>query len=1504
MAGESNGRLPIVRLTGRKLKNKLEEFLVDSGSDVSIIAKSKVSPKIKINENEIIQLTGIETTESSEDKIFTLGTCNLKLRMGNVIFHHTFQLVDDSFAISALIGLDFLRKFQVHLDFNENLFISHGRATPIYFGYRHRNDDIPRKVKRITFLEEVELHYFEPHQCDSLGNEERNTKSSVPYQNAELAPNSYSYSKSNTDEAPNSVLNINGESKVNSNPNSISINENSMNISASSEIPEITDDEPKNIQSKETKRQKDPPPEASKEEHKPNSGIPQVKNLGVKEGKTDPLTENKSERPKHIDEQKGRSPIKMTIDGTSITLPARSEAFLRCLVSNYKPGMGTVITSEKYCTQPIRPNVYVSKCITKVNEKGEALFSILNCNSHDVELTDITIEVDDVRVSAASVFKLEKVQNSESKRLDQLVELLKLDHLTPSEKKQVLDLCFEFNDVFYVPGDRMKVTDLLEAEVPTIDNVPVAQKNYRLPHGLHEVVENQIQEWLEQDIIQPSTSPYNAPLWCVEKANRDSQGRKQFRVVTDFRKLNAKISGDAYPIPLISEILDQLGKSSFFSTLDLKSGFLHIPIKPSDRHKLAFSTSKGHYEYKSLPFGLKISPNIFQRALNMALMGLVGTSCLLYIDDIIVYSENLPEHMRRLRNVFSCLRKHNFLIEPTKCSLLRREVKFLGHFISGAGIQPDENKVKALRNFPVPRTPKELKSFLGVSGYYRNFIPNYSDICLPLTNLLKKDAKFMWTSVQQRAFEEVKSILTSRPLLQFPQYDIPFNLTTDASLYCIAACLSQGPVGHDRPISFVSRKLNKDEQNWPSVEREALAVVYFMKYFNHFFYNHRVHVFTDCQCITWLFSVTEPNSRLLKWRLTLNSFDYKVFYRTGRGNKVCDALSRYPPEKESDNTEIDVDIELEPQSIAEGIAGKQVINIIKGMDVNNVNSTNDYCEGIIQEYFFDNNANNHSSNEGIPFRVFTITNNEVKESYNEYLERTQGKTFEEMQKEMQSYSQFLAEIQKRPVINSLVEEVNEEFMKSKHPKVLIGSSDLEFHNVELLNEDQRNLLTTKTFQAKDILIVPGDPNFYVVFIKDYHWELTDYENFYKSVQNLRWALHDSDRCISIDARDLKDMKFEKVRMIIRYIFRGTNVKILLHIANIQTPKPSDIPKILAECHSSVMGGHRGVKGTIEKVKRNYTWKNMRTDVENFVRGCHSCNLSKFNRHPQTPAMKISTVADRVFQRIYWDVVGPLPVSSNGSRYILSILDDLTRFLVVIPLTDHTAETIAHAMVTRFVCIFGAPEELLSDNAPEFNSALIKEIRKIFKIKKISITAYHPQANIVERTHQTITEYLRQFVKNDAAEWDQYLELAMFSFNTTKNSSTQYPPYDLVFGTPARQPTSFLNPPPFKYTYDDYTQNLKIRLHTTHQLAKKNIIESKIRNKKYYDKKTSIFKYKAGDYVYLKRENPKSKLDSKFTGPYLVLDVKEPDVTIKVKGKAVKVHAQRIKAAPHFAALSG
>lgn len=453
------------------------------------------------------------------------------------------------------------------------------------------------------------------------------------------------------------------------------------------------------------------------------------------------------------------------------------------------------------------------------------------------------------------------------------------------------DILEEFEEVFgeipLVPSDKIKPYEIRLKPGAG----PIRAKVYRLSPQYEPFVKKQIQDLLEKQIIRPSTSEYCSPLWVVPK--RGENGQQDYRLVVDFRKINSITEFENYPLPRIDEILDQLGRARCFSVADLKAGYHQVPIHKDDICKTAFTVFGKHYEFVKLAFGLQTAAQNFQKIMNEVLDELVGTACFVYLDDIIIHGRTRQEHDENLRKVLTRLKEYKLRVKPSKCQFLTNEIDFLGHRITPRGVGMSVEKINALRSLKVPNTVKRLRSFLGLANYYRKFIANYATIASPLYKLLKKDVKFKWNQECQEAFEKLIRGVNEDAALAFPDYEKQFHLTTDASKVGIGAVLSQeDEKGQQRPISFISRKLNQAESNYSTTEQEYLAIVWAIGQLRHYLVGKQFIVYTDHKSLLYLKDQWNVSPRLHRWITRLQEFSFVLRYKPGKENYVADELSR------------------------------------------------------------------------------------------------------------------------------------------------------------------------------------------------------------------------------------------------------------------------------------------------------------------------------------------------------------------------------------------------------------------------------------------------------------------------------------------------------------------------------------------------------------------------------------------------------------------------------------
>ena len=431
-----------------------------------------------------------------------------------------------------------------------------------------------------------------------------------------------------------------------------------------------------------------------------------------------------------------------------------------------------------------------------------------------------------------------------------------------------------------VPGS----TNMAFHTIETADNAPIRVPPRRIPAHFRDEIQNQLQDMLARNIIRVSSSPWLAPAVYVPKKNGD------IRICIDYRELKKRTIKDSYPLPLPDEVQDRLAGSQIFSKLDLHSGYWQKPIREGDCLKTAFSPGPGMglYEFCRMPFGVTGGPSSFQRLMDKVLHGLPFVTS--YIDDILVHSKDIQHHKEHLEQVFARLSGAGLTLRGAKCQIGMKEVPYLGHVFSAAGMVPDANKIAAVRDWPTPKDVSEVRQFIGLASYYRRYVKGFADIATPLHQLTEKTSQFLWTESCQAAFEMLKKSLTQAPVLCYPSFDKTFILQTDASAVGIGAVLEQ----EGQVVAYASRSLTLPERQYSVIERECLAVVFAVKQFRHYLLGQPFVLYTDHLPLQWL-SAQKMEGRLCRWALALQEFDFEIKYRRGSTNTNADALSRIPP---------------------------------------------------------------------------------------------------------------------------------------------------------------------------------------------------------------------------------------------------------------------------------------------------------------------------------------------------------------------------------------------------------------------------------------------------------------------------------------------------------------------------------------------------------------------------------------------------------------------------------
>ncbi|KAL9265740.1 Retrovirus-related Pol polyprotein from transposon 17.6-like protein, partial [Drosera capensis] len=458
------------------------------------------------------------------------------------------------------------------------------------------------------------------------------------------------------------------------------------------------------------------------------------------------------------------------------------------------------------------------------------------------------------------------------------------ERLMSDEPKVIKDVLEEFQDV--MPPElprklppRREVDHVIELEPGAR---PPAAVPYRMAPTELEELRRQLKELLDAGFIRPSKAPYGAPVLFQKKHDGS------LRMCVDYRALNKITVKNKYPIPLIADLFDRLGDARWFSKLDLRSGYWQVRIAEGDEPKTTCVTRYGSYEFLVMPFGLTNAPATFCTLMNKVFQPFLDQFVVVYLDDIVVYSKTLEDHVEHLRQVFQVLRENELYVKREKCSLAQEETTFLGHVVGKGQIMMDKSKVRAIQEWEPPKKVPELRSFLGLMNYYRRFIQGYSSLAAPLTDLLKKNKTWDWDTRCQQAFDALKVAVMKEPVLALPDHTKGYEVQTDASDFVIGGVLMQG--GH--PLAYESRKLNDTERRYTVQEKEMTAVVHCLRTWRHYLLGSKFVVKTDNVATSYFLTQKKLTPKQARWQDFLAEFDFVMEYKPGKANLVADALSR------------------------------------------------------------------------------------------------------------------------------------------------------------------------------------------------------------------------------------------------------------------------------------------------------------------------------------------------------------------------------------------------------------------------------------------------------------------------------------------------------------------------------------------------------------------------------------------------------------------------------------
>lgn len=940
-------------------------------------------------------------------------------------------------------------------------------------------------------------------------------------------------------------------------------------------------------------------------------------------------------------------------------------------------------------------------------------------------------------------------------------------HITDSSQKKKIETVLHQHGTLFDTSKPTIVINVKPHEIKTFDHPPPSSRPYNSTPHKEEEMYKIVQELLYYGLIRKSYSPFAAPALLVAKHDGS------WRMVVDYKKLNNMTIKDNYPLPNMEQTIRRLGGGyKFFSKLDMKSGFWQIPIKEEDKHKTAFTTADGLYEWNVLAQGLKNSPPSFQRV-----MAEILSSCrqfsLVYIDDIVVFSRSFEEHLNHLQQLLSTLSQYNFQLNPPKCKLFHQKIDYLSHVITAEGFQPNNERIQSITNLREPSPLVEANKFLGGLSWYRKFIPRFASIAAPIhkvTNLTKTNRKnFRWEKPQHEAFLQLKQLLVTSPLfLDYPNDNYPVILTTDASKVGIGGTLQQNINGEIKNLYYHSQVTSSTQRRYDPIELEALAIWMCFQRMRSYLLGRSIIIYTDHCPLCNMMNSTVKNRRVDRISILLQEFNIeKVIHIKGQHNCLADYLSRHPIPREEEI--FDEDYGIAKRNRGEPIDGRCVPDATPPLA--GAVMTRSKAKALKSEQ--DQNTT-------------TTTPSKAAEAPSTTKEErtTQGKSIlsEEGQKSGFEKERLKAEQAKDPIIQAKIAEVQ------KNP-------------------------TKCSYELKDGLC-------------------------YKLL-----PMH-------IDCNTKKKLIYLPSSM---------------------------INDLLQVYHSGPLSGHFGVQRTYLKIKNKYWWPNMKQSIAQYIQLCLPCQQHNITRSKKPGQLQPIPPPEGPFQLIGMDYCGPFKQTPRGNQYVLCLTDYFTRWVVAVAVPDCSAQTTAEALFNEYICKYGVPAVILSDQGTHFHNQLMEAMSKLVGYNHIYSTAYHPQSNgMVERFNATFVPQIAKLQDKENNNWDEFLLPVVFAYNTGTHSTTNYSPFQLLFGGEPRLPTDEQIPAFIFRKPNDYYEQLRKSMKVIHTHAHENIIRKQHQYKTQYDKRRPDPHYAIHDRVLIRRHGMRNKLEPKYSvTPQIIVQEEHP-----------------------------
>ena len=857
--------------------------------------------------------------------------------------------------------------------------------------------------------------------------------------------------------------------------------------------------------------------------------------------------------------------------------------------------------------------------------------------------------------------------------------------LTVEERQMLEEVMTEFQDVVGDEFDRAKQPK----HVPYVrlpvkrDHQPASQSPFKKNPKMRKLVMDFVYDLERKGLVSRCT---NGEAVFVCNPLTLPKGPERYRFVCTFKDLNKNMIKDPYGMRTLDAVMSSLEGNTWFTTIDLVDGFFSLPLYPADRGFTAFHTPMGLYKWNVLPQGTAASPAIFQRVMDRWFAAYLWKNVIVWIDDILIFSKTFKEHLAALRSVFMVLRKYGLVASRRKLKLCMRSVRYLGFIFGVNGIRADPDKLSAVHDIPVPVSRKQVRQFLGFANFYRRFMPpNYARLVAPLTALTSVKTPFRWNARCQYAFNKVKLLLTSTPVLVHPDFSKPFHIHCDASGLGVGAVLSQYVDGAYRPIAFCSKKLLPHQAHWAPAQLEAYAIYHaVVEKWRYYLALSKCVVHSDPRNLIWLFDHSHKGM-IGRWYAALSAFDLDITYVSGKSQLVADPLSRMF------------------QNVRDGSYRPSSNPAIEGL----ISSAAGFLSTLVSASTSMRSSSSVSGRRstlyGAPARVYGAPH---QQSLPPHLQKLVQHFANKSTAKNIPHSVWASHQQRDPRLAEIY-------------KYLAADVSTPIHKFS----------GRTRARAQSFRLVNG-------------------------------VLH-----------------YRSIREVGTYSLNEGWV--------IAVPRTM-IPLVIRECHGDNEHGHGGELKTLLILRQRYHFRGMRKAVQQYIKACVPCKRAKSERTPGSTPL-VPFISSTPFRAIAVDLYKPGSVTTQGFKYVLTVVDLCTRWVAFFPMKTKFASEVIATLCTLWIHTHGVPELILSDRGKEF-LGVVTTVCQCLGIRQIRTTPYHPRTNgLCESQHKTLTVELKiRCTRPSAPEWSNILTEISFASNITPSrSADNLSPFNLVFGRSPR-----------------------------------------------------------------------------------------------------------------------